>query len=485
VVKDGRVVLAKGYGVRRVGAAEAVDADTLFAIASNTKAFTSTALAILAEEGRVRWDDPVTRHLPAFQMHDPWVSREVALRDLVSHRAGLGLGAGDLLWWPGTDVSRPELVAAIRHIKPASSMRSRYAYNNVMFVVAGEAVAAASGTSWDAFVQQRVLSPLGMTRTSTSALVLSTDRNVAAPHLVVAGAPVAVEPQGFDNAAAAAGISSSAADLALWMTMLLECSGEPAAGATCVLKPEGIQELWRPAIPQRVSTPVPALRATRTNFAAYGLGFGLRDYRGRKVVTHGGSLPGYVSRVTLVPEARLGIAILTNQEEEGAYMAIQYRLLDAYFGAPAPPVDWIAAFKEERDAALAKSRQAEAKTAAARTPGSKPSLPADAYVGRYRDAWYGDATIEKDGGRLVLRLLRTPRMVADLEHWQHDTFVARWRERFMSDTMPAEAYVTFALKPDATIERMTLAPVSPAIDFSFDYADLLFVPVPATEVPAR
>jgi CubicO group peptidase (beta-lactamase class C family) len=479
VVKDGRVVLAKGYGVRRVGTAEAVDADTLFGIASNTKAFTSTALAILAEEGRVRWDDPVTRHLPAFQMYDPWVSREVTLRDLVSHRAGLGLGAGDLLWWPGTDVSRAEIVAAIRHLKPASSMRSRYAYNNAMFVVAGEVVAAVSGASWDAFVQQRILSPLGMTRTATGASVLSTDRNVAAPHLGVAGTPLAVEPVGFDNAAAAAGISSSASDLARWMAMLLECSGQPAAGATCVLKPEGLQELWRPAIAQRSSAPPPALRATRANFTAYALGFGLRDYRGRKVVTHGGALPGYVSRVTLVPEERLGLAILTNQEEDGAYMAIQYRVLDAYLGAPAPPVDWVAAFKEERDAAQEKSRQAEAKASAARVAGTKPSLPLESYAGRYRDAWYGDAAIEKKGDRLVLRLLRTPRMVADLEHWQHDTFVARWRERFMSDTMPAEAYVTFALKPDASIERMTLAPVSPAIDFSFDYADLLFVPVPA------
>ena len=485
VVKDGRVVLAKGYGVRRAGAPEPVDAETLFGIASNTKAFTSAALAILVEEGRVRWDDPVTRHLPGFQMHDPWVSREVTLRDLVSHRAGLGLGAGDLLWWPGTDVSRSEIVAAIRHIPPASSMRSRYAYNNVMFVVAGEVVAAVSGTSWDAFVQQRILAPLGMVRTSTSAPVLVSDRNVAAPHLRIGDGVMPVQPGKFDNAAAAAGISSSASDLARWLAMLLECGGQPAAGTTCVLKPDSIQELWRAATLQRVSAPPPALQATRANFAAYGLGFGLRDYRGHKIVTHGGALPGYVSRVTLVPEERLGVAILTNQEEDGAYSAIQYQVLDAYLGAPTSPVDWVAAFKEERDAAQAKARQAEAKTTAARTVGSRPSLALERYAGRYRDAWYGDAVVEKDGERLVLRLVRTPRMVADLEHWQHDAFVARWRERFMSDTAPADAYVTFALKADATIERMTLAPVSPAIDFSFDYADLLFVPVPSAEEPGR
>ena len=168
VVKDGQVVLAKGYGVRRAGEPAPVDADTLFGIASNTKAFTCAALSILVEEGKLAWDDPVTKHLPEFQMYDPWVTREVTVRDLVTHRAGLGLGGGDLMWWPPTTFTRREIVRGIRCVKPASSLRSRYAYNNVMFVAAGEVVAAVAGTSWDDFVERRILAPLGMSRTTTS-----------------------------------------------------------------------------------------------------------------------------------------------------------------------------------------------------------------------------------------------------------------------------------------------------------------------------
>jgi CubicO group peptidase (beta-lactamase class C family) len=179
VVKDGRVAHAKGYGVRRLGEPAAVDADTLFGIASNTKAFTCAAISILGEDGRLDWDDPVTKHLPDFQMYDPWVTREVTLRDLVTHRAGLGLGQGDLMWWPATDFTRREIVRGIRYLKPVSSLRSRYAYSNVMYVAAGEVVAQVSGRSWDDFLRERILAPLGMTRTNTSAGTNAS--NVAVP----------------------------------------------------------------------------------------------------------------------------------------------------------------------------------------------------------------------------------------------------------------------------------------------------------------
>jgi CubicO group peptidase (beta-lactamase class C family) len=478
VVKDGAVVLARGYGVRRAGEAAPVDAETLFGIASNTKAFTCAALSILVEEGKLAWDDSVTRHLPAFQMWDPWVTREVTVLDLVTHRAGLGLGQGDLMWWPPTTHTRAELVRGIRWLRPASSFRSRYAYNNVMYVAAGELVAAASGTGWDDFVRERILSPLGMSRSTTSVSV--SRENVAAPHIEVGGAVRPAATMSFDNVGAAASIHSSASDMARWVRMLLECGrGQDApAGGTCPLKGESIQRMWSAQLPLATPDPPAGLEPLKARFAAYGLGFGLRDYRGRKVASHTGGLPGYVSQVALVPEERLGVVVLTNQEETGAFEAVRYRIFDEYLGAPVPPVDWIAAFRRKAEDERKKAEEAVAKARAARDAASRPSLALGKYAGRYRDPWYGDATIAQEDGRLVLDMTRTPGMVAALEHWQHDTFLARWRQAFVSDEAPADAYVSFALKPDGSVERLTLTPVSPAIDFSFDYQDLAFTPVP-------
>jgi len=478
VVKDGQVVLAKGYGVRRAGEPAPVDADTLFGIASNTKAFTCAALSILVQDGKLAWDDPVTKHLPGFQMYDPWVTREVTVRDLVTHRAGLGLGEGDLMWWPPTTFTRDEIVRGIRYLKPASSFRSRYAYSNVMYVAAGEVVAAASGRRWDDFLRERIFSPLGMSRTATSTSAGRDD--VAAPHLEVGGVVGPVPVTGFENVGAAAAVNSSASDLARWVKMLLECGRkDPPAGETCPLKPGAIRQMWTAQFALGTPDPPAGLEPLKASFAAYGLGFGLRDYRGRKVASHTGGLPGYVSQVALVPEERLGVVVLTNQEQTGAFEAVRYRVFDEYLGAPVPPVDWIAAFRQRAEDERKKAEEAVAKAAASRDAASRPSLPLRTYAGRYRDPWYGDVTIAEEAGRLALTMTRTPGMVADLEHWQHDTFVARWRQAFMSDASPADAYVSFALRPDASIERVTMAPVSPAIDFSFDFQDLLLTPAPA------
>jgi CubicO group peptidase (beta-lactamase class C family) len=306
VVKDGRVVLAKGYGVRRIGETAAVDADTLFGIASNTKAFTAAALSLLVEDGKLSWDDPVTKHLPQFQMWDPWVTREVTVRDLVTHRAGLGLGGGDLMWWPSTTFTRGEIVRGIRNVRPASSFRSRYAYNNVMFVAAGEVVASVSGRSWDEVVRERILSPLGMARTTTG-LVPGAD-NLASPHLELKAAVVPVPPTDFANAGAAAGILSSASDMARWVGMLVECGTATAIppGRTCVLKPESIRRMWSAQTVQGTPDPPAGLAPLRANFAVYGLGLGLRDYRGRKVVAHTAGCPATCPRSPSSPRSGSG-----------------------------------------------------------------------------------------------------------------------------------------------------------------------------------
>lgn len=483
VVKDGEVVLARGFGVRRVGDPAPVDGETRFGIASNSKAFTCAALSILVEEGRLQWDDPVTRHLPELQMHDPWVSRELTVRDLVTHRAGLGLGQGDLMWWPPTDHTRAEIIGAVRHLKPATSFRSRYAYNNVMYITAGEVVARVSGQSWRQFVHKRILEPVGMARTVTSAADPGPDDNVAAPHVHVGGEVKPIRLMSFENAAGAVGINSSAAEMALWIRMLLECAREgPEGGApegrTCVLEPDSIQQMWSPQT--IVSTPeLPgALAALESDFAAYGLGFRVQEYRGRKILTHGGGLPGYVSRVTLVPDERLGIVVLTNQESGTAFNTVTQSVLDAHLGPPEPPVDWLEAFRSVEAGRRAKAEAKVRKDTEARDETSRPSLPLSGYAGEYQDPWYGEARISEGAEGLVLDMTRTPGMLADLEHWQHDTFVARWRETWMSDHSPYDAYVSFVLDPDGSIREMTMKPVSSVIDFSFDFADLLFRPVP-------
>jgi CubicO group peptidase (beta-lactamase class C family) len=349
-----------------------------------------------------------------------------------------------------------------------------------MYVVAGEVVAAVSGRSWDDFVKERLLAPLGMTRSTTGLADSGAGDDFASPHVVLDGSVQPVTAVRIDNAAAAGGVHSSASEMARWVRMLLECGpGGKASGEGCLLSSTAIGEMWSPQTIRPISTAPRGLETLQPSFSAYGLGFGLLDHRGRKLVTHTGGLPGYVSRVALVPQERLGLVVLTNQEAEGAHTALLYHVLDLYLGAPKPPVDWVAAFKRAAADDLLRAKEAVAKASGARDAASRPSLTLSRYSGRYRDAWYGEAAVVEEQGRLVLRLSRTPRMVADLEHWQHDTFVARWRERFMSDAFGADAYVTFALNPDGSIERFRMAPVSPAVDFSFDYQDLLFTPLPA------
>jgi CubicO group peptidase (beta-lactamase class C family) len=472
IVKDGRVVMAKGYGVRKLGEAAAVDAGTLFGIASNSKAFTAAALAMLVDEGKISWDDPVVKHLPAFQMYDPYVSREMTIRDLLTHRSGLGLGAGDLLWWPQTNHSRDEIVRRIRFIKPATSFRSRYAYDNVLYLVAGQIIPAVTGKSWDDFIKERIFTPLGMTASNTSVSANPAGGNVATPHTKNAGSLQAIEPARLDNVAPAGSINSNVSDMAKWVIAQLDngsIRGAESNGGRLFSERQS-REMWSAQTILPLNDPPPMLAPLKANFAAYGLGWGLADYRGKKIVSHTGGLPGYLSRVALVPDLKLGVVVLTNMESGGAFQSITYRVIDHYLGAA--ETDWIAAYRKLEDQQRAAASAVENRQSAARDSNSKPSLAVAKYAGRYTDAWYGDATISLENDRLVLWFAHTPALVADLEHWQYDTFVARWRDR----TLLADAFVTFALKPDGRIEQVKMQAISPLTDFSFDFQDLLFTP---------
>jgi CubicO group peptidase (beta-lactamase class C family) len=469
IVKDGRVVVAKGYGVRKLGEAAPVDDQTLFGIASNTKVFTATALGLLVEEGKIAdWDAAVTDYLPWFQMWDPYVTREMTVRDLLVHRSGLGLGAGDLLWWPPSTYQRKEVARRLRFIKPATSFRSAYAYDNVLYLIAGELIESVSGLTWEEFVAQRILKKVGMTTSEVRYSAGANNGNVAGTHAKVDGVLRPVKPMASDNTNPAGGINSNAEDMAKWMLVLLS-KGQLAAGSQ-LYNEKTYRELTTLVTPIPISVPPPELAALRPNFQGYALGLNVTDYRGIKVITHTGGLPGYLSKVTLLPELNLGITVLTNQESGEAFSSLTWHIVDNYLGVQA--TDWVDAylkFKARRDARTAETLK---KASTARDAASKPSLALEKYAGTYSDAWYGDIKIAKEDGKLVLSFTKTPALIGDLEHWQYDTFIVRWLDR----ELRADAYVTFALNPDGTIDQARMRAVSPETDFSFDFQDLLLKP---------
>lgn len=472
VVKDGRVAYTKGYGVRKLGDPAPVDENTLFGIASNTKAFTAASLAILVDEGKLSWDDKVIKHMPSFRVADPYITNELTVRDLLSHRAGLGLGQGDLLYFPPTDYTPAEVVERGRYFKPVSSFRSRYAYNNFMFEVAAQLVAQVSGMRYDEFVSKRIFAPLGMNNSLVTAAAYKPGGDWATPHsrgwrLEGKLEPIAVT---VDNAwEGAAGIKSSVADLSKWVAMQLD-SGKLPDGKP-LFSEAAQRQMWTMHTPIAISmSQVPGLVPSRPQFAGYGLGWSLRDYRGHKIVSHGGALTGMVSTVQLVPDQHLGIVVLTNQEETSAYMAVVYHILDHVLGAPEN--DWIGAYREQRATMMKRANDAEQKDSAARTADVRPAIPNSRVSGRYHDDWYGDITIGEDSGKLVLRFTHTPIMVADLQFWQFDTFKAVFRDKTVPD-----AYVTFQFNDEGKVDRITMKATNDLADFSFDYQDLMFGPV--------
>jgi CubicO group peptidase (beta-lactamase class C family) len=469
IVKDGKVVIAKGYGVRKMGEADRVDDQTLFGIASNTKAFTATALGMLVEEGKLEWDAPVVKYLPWFQLSDPYVTREITIRDLLVHRSGLGLGAGDLLWWPTSTYDRKEIAKRLKFIPLVRSFRSAYAYDNVLYLIAGEVIETLSGLSWEDFVATRILAKVGMTDSKPRHSDAGGNGNIASTHASVDGKVRPIEPFASDNTNPAGGINASARDIAKWMIVQLD-SGRVSDG-TRLFSPQTTVQLWRMVTPIPRGNPPPELSALRVNFNGYALGFGVSDYHGYKFVHHTGGLPGYVSKVAMIPELRLGVAVLTNQESDEAYESITYHVLDQFVGGK--KTDWLEVFRNMRARTAARIEIADKMTAEKHDSTSHPSLPLASYAGTYIDPWYGDINIVFENGKLVMKFGHTPSLEGELQHWQYDTFIARWKDR----ELRADAFVTFALNPDGTVDQAKMRAVSPSTDFSFDFQDLLLKPV--------
>ena len=471
-IVDGDNIDTRAYGVRKLGSPARVDADTTFPIGSNTKAFTTTALAILVDEGKLDWNDRVVDRLPGFRMYDAYASQNMTITDLLVHRSGLGLGEGDLMVFPDTNRTRAELVHSIRYLKPATSFRKGFAYDNVLYSVAGQLVQAVSGQTWESFVKQHIFAPLGMHDATVAFDAQGKDH--AAPHARISEALRGMGPQsvlptdGVTRPIAPAGaICASANDMGRWLRVQLD-HGAMADGKRLFSAAQS-NTLWTPVTVVPVQPRPAPIAATTPDFSDYALGFFVTDYRGHKIITHEGGVLGGLSEVVIIPDKHVAFAVMINSEDAGAMLAVFYHLLDHYVDAP--PTDWIAnfhAFIDQRQAMALKALHASQQQM---HPQRGPSLPLQAYAGVYRDPWYGSMTISDVHGKLRIRFDRSPGMQGALEHAQYDTFRTRWSDRDIED-----AWVTFDLNPDGSIAAIRMKPVSPTADFSWDYQDLHFVP---------
>jgi CubicO group peptidase (beta-lactamase class C family) len=456
IVKDDKVVFLKGYGVRELNRPERVDENTLFAIASNSKAFNTAALAILVDEKKLDWDDKVIKYLPDFQMYDPYVTGEITIRDLVSHRSGLDTFSGDLLWYE-TTYTNDEILRRVRFLKPVRGFRTGYGYQNLMFIAAGKVVEKVSGKPWSQFVRERILTPLGMNSTTTSINDYKPGDNIAVPHNESGGKLRALPQGNVDGGAGAVRINSSVADMTKWLRLQL---GRGKYEGRQIFSEKQSGEMWTPTTPLPVN-PFPAKEAPTQMFSAYGLGWFLQDYRGRKIVQHSGGLDGMISQTAMMPSENLGLVVLTNSETS-VNSIMMNKIFDVFLNVE-PKRDWSAERLTRAKQNKAREAEADAKLVAARVANTKPSLSLNSYAGNYTDQLYGDATVAEENGKLVLRFVQSPNFVADLEHWNYDTFQIKWRPS-VSYNFP-RGFVTFTLDKMGQTDQLKID--QPNNDFWF------------------
>ena len=430
VVKDDKLVWMRGFGHRNLDEPEAVDPNTLFAIGSNTKAFTVAALGTLVESGKLRWDDQVAALLPGFQMYDPYVTREVTLRDLLSHRSGT---CGEDGVWYGTDFGTQDVISRLRYQKPAYSFRSQFCYSNSLYMAAGEVVTAETGIAWGNYVRSHFFQPLHMDSSNTSVHAFMRGADVAAPHAEVEGKVLPIAWFDGSSIEPAGAINSSVHDMSQWMRMLL---ADGVYEGRQILKPETIREMETPQMligGKEGEAQFLASLNPDSRFYAYGLGFFLQDYAGTEVVWHSGHIDGMSAGLGMVPSQHLGVVVLSNMDQSWLPMALVWRVIDAYTARPQK--DWSTAILNTVVAVDAADKAAADDQEKAYRPGASPHPLAD-YAGTYSNDLYGDVVVSLDRGNLTLHMSK--RFQGELRHWDYDTFQVRWDYAYLG-----KEYATF------------------------------------------
>lgn len=466
IIKDGKTVYAKGFGVSSMNTKQKMDENTLVGIASNSKGFTATALAILVDEGKLNWDDKVTKFIPEFQMYDPYVSQQVTVNDLITHRAGLGLGQGDLMFFPeGGSLTVNDIVHNVRYLKPANSFRSTLDYNNIMFIVAGEVIHRISGLSWAEFIEQKILKPVGMTSSygSYNRAKAANASNIIEAHAPVDGKAIPVPHDWNETANAAGGIISNIKDMNTWAEFLM--NGFTTKDGKKLVSDKQIQQLWN----LQISTPVALKNSYDSNFGGYGLGWFLTDVKGHKQVYHTGGLIGTVTQFTLIPDMKLGIVVLTNQQSGAAFSTITNTVKDAYLGIA--DRNWLKTYAD-RMAKLNADYDKGKKEVFAKSETFKKDknsqVKPEQIVGTYNDPWFGDIIISHDGKTFRIICKNSPRLKGELLPYSPNVMIAKWDDR----SYDADAFINFSLDENGKATGTKMKPISDVTDFSFDFGDL-------------
>lgn len=466
VIKDGKVIHAKGYGVRSLKNNLPVDENTLFGIASNTKAFTAAALGMLADEKKLTWDDKVIQHIPEFRMYDPYVTDAFTIRDLLTHRSGLGLGAGDLMFFPdGSSFTRKEMIANLRHLKQVSGFRTKYDYDNNLYIVAGEVVERVSGMPYEDFIEKRIMQPIGFTTSRASWSRVKNNKNIIDAHVPFDGKVQAIAHDWSESANAAGGIMSNLTDLSKWVILQMN-DGKYGEGLSKKLFSETVYEEMM--TPQTI-IPVKGATTYNTHFSGYGLGWFLSDVMGYKQATHTGGLLGTVTQVTIIPEIKLGIIVLTNQQTGAAFTSITNTIKDSYLGIKGKN-----RVKQYHDNLLRGNANAKKITdqiwktidSTQKFTSVKPDVTS--YAGAFEDKWFGRVHVKVVNGKLRFSSEKSPRLTGDMLYYKSNTWIVKWDDR----SFDADAYAMFVMDSEGEATGFTMKSISPLTDFSFDFHDL-------------
>ena len=469
VVKDGKIIHQKGYGIQSINSKKKVNENTNFGIASNSKAFTTTALAILVEEGKISWTDKVIKHIPEFKMYNDYVTQNFNIQDLLTHRSGLGLGIGDLMFFPdGSDFTINDIISSFQHFKPVSAFRTKFDYDNLLYLVAGEVIARVSGLTWEKFIKKRIFAPLAMNNSYASLSFINDKSNVASPHLNKDQKLSLTDPEQWDPKkinGAAGGIYSNVNDIANWMLVNLNKGKYGANLGKQLFTEASQQEIWK------IHTTTNVNRNPRYNshFAGYGLGWGLTDVNGNMVVSHTGGLIGMLSKTILVPDLNLGIIVLTNTYIDGAgvFSAVTQTILDKYLGLD--NFDWTTTYVNRLKQGGNEADEVVAKILATLKEANKTIVDLTNYTGVYKDPWFGKIEIYEKENKLWFKSLRSPKLSGQMQYYKANTFVVKWTASGLTD---ADAFVMFQLDEDGVAQGFKMKGISPAIDFSFDFQDL-------------